>query len=72
MGLIPATGSEISMGKIGNAYALGAAGTTLLRENGTGIGQNTKSLGLQIAIATGTTSVRLSIDFGGRTTPNTY
>lgn len=58
MGLIPATGSEITMGRVRNAYGL--SGQVALRAN----------LGAQIGITTG--QIRLSTDFGGRTTPNTY
>lgn len=58
MGIIPNTGSEIAMGRVRNAYGL--SGQVALRAN----------LGAQIGISTG--QIRLSIDFGGRTTPNTY
>jgi ribosomal 30S subunit maturation factor RimM len=58
MGIIPATGSAISMGRVRNAYGL--SGQVALRAN----------LGAQIGITTG--QIRLSIDFGGRTTPNDY
>lgn len=58
MGIIPATGSEISMGRVRNAYGL--SGQVALRGN----------LGAQIGITTG--QIRLSTDFGGRDTPNTY
>lgn len=58
MGIIPATGSEIAMGRVRNAYGL--SGQVALRAN----------LGAQIGITTG--EIRLSIDFGGQTTPNAY
>lgn len=58
MGLIPNTGSEITMGRVRNAYGL--SGAARLRAD----------LGAQIGITTG--AIRLSTDFGGRTTPNTY
>ena len=58
MGIIPATGSAISMGRVRNAYGL--SGQVALRAN----------LGAQIGITTG--QIRLPIDFGGRTTPNDY
>jgi hypothetical protein len=58
MGLIPATGSEILMGRVRNSYGL--SGATRLRAD----------LGAQIGITSG--QIRLSIDFGGRTTPNNY
>ena len=58
MGIIPNTGSAIAMGRVRNAYGL--SGQVALRAN----------LGAQIGITSG--SIRLSVDFGGRTTPNTY
>lgn len=58
MGLIPATGSAIQMGRVRNAYGL--SGAVRLRAD----------LGAQIGITTG--QIRLSTDFGGRTTPGTY
>jgi hypothetical protein len=58
MGLIPATGTQIQMGRVRNAYGL--SGTVTLRGN----------LGAQIGITTG--QIRLSTDFGGRTTPFDY
>jgi len=58
MGIIPNTGSAITMGRVRNAYGL--SGQVALRAN----------LGAQIGITTG--QIRLSTDFGGRTTPNTY
>jgi ribosomal 30S subunit maturation factor RimM len=58
MGIIPATGTEIAMGKVRNAYGL--TGQVALRA----------TLGAQIGITTG--QIRLSIDFGGKTTPNNY
>jgi ribosomal 30S subunit maturation factor RimM len=58
MGLIPATGTQIQMGRVRNAYGL--SGTVRLRAD----------LGAQIGITTG--QIRLSADFGGRTTPFDY
>ena len=58
MGLIPATGTEIQMGRVRNAYGL--SGAARLRTD----------LGNQIGITTG--QIRLSTDFGGRTTPFDY
>jgi ribosomal 30S subunit maturation factor RimM len=58
MGLIPATGSEIQMGRVRNAYGL--SGAVRLRAD----------LGAQIGISSG--QIRLSIDFGGKTTPFNY
>lgn len=58
MGIIPNTGSAITMGRVRNAYGL--SGQTALRGN----------LGAQIGITTG--AIRLSTDFGGKTTPNDY
>jgi ribosomal 30S subunit maturation factor RimM len=58
MGLIPATGTQIQMGRVRNAYGL--TGSVRLRAD----------LGAQIGINTG--QIRLSTDFGGRTTPFDY
>jgi ribosomal 30S subunit maturation factor RimM len=58
MGLIPATGTAIQMGRVRNAYGL--SGAVRLRAD----------LGAQIGITTG--QIRLSTDFGGRTTPFNY
>lgn len=58
MGLIPISGTQIVMGRVRNAYGL--AGQVSLRVN----------LGAQIGITN--TRIRLSGDFGGRTTPFNY
>ena len=58
MGLIPATGTQIEMGRVRNAYGL--SGAARLRAD----------LGAQISITAG--QIRLSTDFGGRTTPFDY
>jgi hypothetical protein len=58
MGVIPASGNPIVMGRVRNAYGL--VGQALLRG----------TLGSQIGITTG--PIRLSTDFGGRVTPNNY
>jgi hypothetical protein len=58
MGIIPATGTAIQMGRVRNAYGL--SGAARLRAD----------LGAQIGITSG--QIRLSTDFGGRTTPNDY
>jgi hypothetical protein len=58
MGLIPNTGTAIQMGRVRNAYGL--SGAARLRAD----------LGAQIGITSG--QIRLSIDFGGRTTPSDY
>jgi len=63
MGLIPATGSEITMGRVGQAYGLGAAGTVQLGLSG--------DLGPQLSVPV-SSSIPLSSTFGGQTTPNTY
>lgn len=67
MGLIPATGSAIAMGRVRSAYGLGTGATAL---NGVGSAIPIK-LGSQIGKTAGATT-RLSADFGGRTTPSTY
>lgn len=63
MGTLPASGTEILMGRVRNAYGL--SGTVRLRAD----------LGAQIGISSG--EIRLSYNtdgrgFGGRTTPNAY
>ena len=58
MGLIPASGTQIQMGRVRNAYGL--SGQASLRA----------TLGAQIGITTG--QIRLSANFGGRTTPQNY
>jgi hypothetical protein len=81
MGLIPATGSEIAMGKVYRAFGLSAgyppaANTNIGLNNtpsggGTSIGQN-RDLGLgQVDVVIGATT-QLSVDFGGITTPQDY
>jgi hypothetical protein len=70
MGLIPATGSEIAMGRVANAYGLGAVGTVTVGLNGVGSAITAK-LGAQISKSAAQLT-SLSIDFGGKTTPNTY
>lgn len=59
MGIIPNSGTEIKMGRVRNAYGL--SGTVRLNA----------TLGAQIGIAAGA-KIRLSSEFGGRTTPNNY
>jgi hypothetical protein len=70
MGLIPATGSAIAMGRVANAYGLGVVGTVAVGLNGVG-SSITAKLGAQIGKSAGQ-QTRLSVDFGGRTTPNNY
>lgn len=59
MGTIPNSGSEIKMGRVRNAYGL--SGTVRLNA----------TLGPQIGIGAGV-KIRLSSEFGGKTTPNAY
>ena len=59
MGIIPATGSEIAMGRVRNAYGL------------SGAARLSADLGPQRGITVGT-QISLSITFGGQTTPNAY
>lgn len=59
MGIIPATGTEIVMGKVRNAYGL------------SGAVELSADLGPQRGISAGT-QISLSITFGGQTTPNNY
>jgi hypothetical protein len=81
MGLIPATGSEIAMGKVYRAFGLSAgyppaANTNIGLNNtpsggGTSIGQN-RNLGLDQPKVTIGAETQLSVEFGGITTPVDY
>jgi hypothetical protein len=81
MGLIPATGSEIAMGRVYRAFGLSAgyppAANTNIGLNSTPSGGGT-SIGQNRNLATGATNVTvgaqtpLSITFGGLTTPQNY
>lgn len=81
MGLIPATGSEIAIGKVYRAFGLSPAyppanGTNIGLNNtptggGTSIGQN-RDLGLDQPKVTIGAETQLSVDFGGITTPENY
>lgn len=64
MGLIPATGSEITMGRVQRAYtnSLPTAGSNVTLSG---------TLGAHVGHTAGT-SISLSSKFGGRTTPYTY
>lgn len=65
MGLIPATGTEISMGKVGEAFGLGNVGTVTLGLNA--------NLGPESESPPGAgAETPLSAEFGGQTTPNPY
>jgi hypothetical protein len=59
MGLIPASGSAISMGRVRNAYGLGGGQVALRGNEGAAVG-----------VSSG--AVPLSTTFGGKTTPNAY
>jgi hypothetical protein len=80
MGILPATGTEIAMGKVYRAFGLSAGYPPAA---GTGIGLNsTLGANRQPPQATGTpaqqtaipggTQTELSDDFGGLTTPQNY
>lgn len=58
MGVLPATGTQIQMGRARNAYGL--TGQVALRA----------TLGAQVGITTG--QIRFSFNMGGRDTPLTY
>lgn len=68
MGLIPATGSAITMGRVRNAYGLSGA-ARLRADLAQAVNNNPVGTAPNINLSG---QVRLSIDFGGRTTPNTY
>jgi len=67
MGVIPATASAISMGRVARAYGLGGA-SPLAAPGGTI--QLRATIGAQISIVSG--AIALSSDFGGRTTGSAY
>lgn len=67
MGIIPATGTEVSLGKIAKAYGIigtypPAAGANL---------DLNADLGPELSIPGGS-QTDMSEDFGGQTTPNDY
>jgi hypothetical protein len=75
MGLVPATGSEISIGKVAAALGLitgsgNAANTNLGLNSSLGVGRN-RATTVIASIASGSQTIESS-DFGGLTTPNDY
>lgn len=67
MGTLPATGTAISMGRMGKAYNNVAAGSQSVSVG------NSATLKLNAQIGRGaTTSTAISSVFGGRSTPFTY
>jgi len=67
MGVIPATGTEVSLGKIARAY--GVIGS-YPPSAGTNLDLNA-DLGPELSIPA-SSSTDMSEDFGGQTTPNDY
>lgn len=75
MGLIPATGTEISMGKVAAALGLitgsdNAANTNIGLNSSLGVGRN-RSTTVISSITSGSQTLESS-DFGGLSTPNDY
>jgi hypothetical protein len=71
MGLIPTTGTEVSMGRIGAALGVVANSTTQVALSAQlGANRNLSTSGVA-AIPSGTT-VQESLSFGGLQTPNAY
>jgi hypothetical protein len=68
MGLLPATGSAITMGRVRNAYGLSGA-ARLRADLAKAVNDNPVGTAPNISL---TGAVGLSIDFGGRTTPFNY
>lgn len=67
MGIMPATGLTISMGRMGRAYNNVAPGSQSVSVG------NTATMKLNAQIGRGaTTTTGISVIFGGRTTPFTY
>lgn len=70
-GVLPNTGQEISLGRIGFALGINPNATTQTRLNAdVGVGRN-RSLSGVASLASGSQS-RESEDFGGLRTPNAY
>lgn len=79
MGLIPATGSEIAMGRVNKAFSNWAPGEGNNADGtakpGTGGGNNIKLsaiLGVSYGSKTNGQQISLSGTFGGKTTPYDY
>ena len=70
MGLIPATGSAITMGRVRNAYGL--TGAARMRADLAVAVKNSANYSYETAINWSTGALQLSAGFGGRTSPNTY
>ena len=78
MGLLPATGTEISLGRMGAALGVSATSTSQVSLNAqVGTGRNRargaggNAQGYQTSIASGS-ATREGHDFGGLTTDNAY
>lgn len=75
MGIIPATGTEISMGRISRALGTTSAypppAGTNIKLNGT-LGINRSNATTNISDIVSGSSTEESSDFGGLDTPNTY
>ena len=75
MGLLPSTGSEISLGRMGAALGVTATSTTQVALNAQiGTGRNRATSGTSVAvssIASGS-ATQESADFGGLTTTGVY
>jgi hypothetical protein len=70
-GTVPATGSQISMGRLGAALGVVATSTTKVSLNAQIATGRNRSLSGVASIASGS-ATRESTDFGGLSTPNTY
>jgi hypothetical protein len=68
MGLLPDTGTAITMGRVRNAYGLSGA-ARLRADLAQAVNNNPVGTAPNINLSG---QVGLSIDFGGRTTPNNY
>jgi hypothetical protein len=78
MGVLPATGTEISLGRMGRALGVSATSTSQTALNAqVGVGRNRargsggNAQGFQTSIASGS-ATREGNDFGGLTTNNDY
>jgi hypothetical protein len=75
MGVLPATGTEISMGRMGAALGVVATATTQVALNaqiGTGRNRATSGTSVPVSSIASGSATQESTDFGGLTTPGNY
>ena len=75
MGVLPATGTEISLGRLGAALGVVANATTQVSLNaqvGTGRNRGTSGPSIGVSSISSGSATSEGNDFGGLTVPNTY